>query len=104
MNVKRKYYLDVLRICAISAVVLMHCAGFADNDVNPSSVLWNSAIIFNNITKYAVPVFVMISGSLMLGRTDISLKQLFQKYIFRLVTAYIFCFFRTTHGKAAPSC
>ena len=87
---ERKYYLDILRICSVCAVVLMHSAGFFQDEVDPGSVLWLSAVLYSSITRFAVPVFVMISGALMLGRDTICVKRLFSKSILRLVAAYLF--------------
>ena len=43
------------------------------------------------IVRWAVPVFVMISGALFLNPSkDISTKKLYTKYIFRIFTAFIF--------------
>lgn len=90
MGCTRKWYLDYLRIGAILAVVLMHCSGLIDDEVNQSSVLWHLSILFGSITRWAVPIFVMISGSLMLSKKDLSIKRLFLKYILRFVIAYLF--------------
>lgn len=67
-NGKREFYLDLLRVFAIFAVVLLHCI---DSIVvmlpwfNTSS--WRIAIVLNEITRTGVPLFLMISGYLMLS-------------------------------------
>lgn len=86
----RKSYLDILRVIAILAVVLMHSTGFFDNTVQIHSVQWNCSIIFGSITRFAVPVFIMISGALMLNKESIDIKRLYSKNILRFVTAYLF--------------
>jgi len=64
----RKFYLDLLRVFAIMAVVLLHCI---DSIVvmlpwfNTSS--WRIAIVLNEIVRTGVPLFLMISGYLMLS-------------------------------------
>ena len=89
MASERKYYLDYLRIGAILAVVLMHCSGHCDNAVSTNDFQWHLCSIPQTVTCWAVPVFIMISGALMLNK-DISIKSLYTKNILRLVVAYVF--------------
>jgi surface polysaccharide O-acyltransferase-like enzyme len=86
----RKYHLDVLRICAILAVLLMHSTGFYDDTVSSGNPLWILSIIFGSITRFAVPVFLMISGSLLLEKESLSYKLLYSRNILRFVVAYFF--------------
>ena len=47
------------------------------------------SLLYDGATRFAVPVFVMISGAVFLGR-DIDTKKIYTKYILRIVTAFIF--------------
>ena len=87
---KRKHYLDVLRVISILAVLLMHSAGFFDDTVRNYCIQWNVSILLGSITRFAVPVFVMISGALMLSKESIDLKRLYSWNILRFFTAYLF--------------
>ena len=53
------------------------------------SVQWNAAMIYDAVSRFCVPMFLMISGALFLGR-PLRTKRLYQKYIFRIVLAYLF--------------
>ncbi len=53
------------------------------------SFAWNTFNFYDSIVRWAVPSFVMISGALFLQR-DIPFKKFFSKYIFRIVTAFLF--------------
>lgn len=88
----RRYHLDLLRVLAIAAVVLMHTAGrCGGGDDNARSYVWQVCGIFGSATRWAVPVFVMISGSLFLDAGKrLSLGDVFGKYIRRLALAYLF--------------
>lgn len=86
----RKYYLDVLRICAILAVLLMHSNGLFDDTVTSGNPLWILSIIGGSITRFAVPVFLMISGALLFAKETVSYKSLCKGNILRFVTAYFF--------------
>lgn len=46
-------------------------------------------ILYNALSRWGVPIFVMISGSLFIGR-EIPIKKLYGKYILRIVVAYLF--------------
>ncbi len=56
-------------------------------DVN--GIEWQVFNFYDSIVRWGVPIFVMISGSVFLGR-DISLKKIYSKYIFRMVVAFVF--------------
>lgn len=66
---ERLYHLDVLRLIAIVSVVVMHSTGavqrFYSNGTDAVFFLTN---IPNSCTRFAVPLFVMISGRLMINR------------------------------------
>ena len=84
----RIIYLDYMRIAATIAVMVIHvCASrFYVTDVN--SIAWKTYNVFDSISRWSVPVFVMISGALFLPRT-ISIKVIYKKYILKMIAAYI---------------
>lgn len=90
MNTKRIIYLDMLKIISCIAVVLIHATsiGYYALDIHTAS--WNATIVFNIISRFAVPVFVMVSGALFLNNDKkIDIKRLYSKNILRLVVIYI---------------
>ena len=93
MNEKTKsnrvVYLDLLRILAIGAVVILHVASlnWAKVDVNGHD--WRVFNFYDSIVRWGVPVFVMISGTLFLNKENMTAKKIYSKYILRLLTAYI---------------
>lgn len=86
---KRIAYLDYLRIAATFAVVMIHVAAqnWYSEDVCTSA--WKTFNFFDSISRWAVPVFVMISGALMLG-TDIGFRKLYTVKIPRRLAAFVF--------------
>ncbi|TKB57384.1 acyltransferase [Ferrimonas aestuarii] len=62
------YYLDVLRAVAAFAVVMIHVLGPWRHlyGVAPG-FQWEFAVSYNAVTRWAVPVFMMISGALLLS-------------------------------------
>lgn len=85
---ERTVYIDYLRIAATFAVVMIHAAAqnWYTQDVSTSA--WKVFNFYDSISRWAVPVFVMISGMLMLG-TDVSFKKLYTVKIPRRLTAFI---------------
>jgi surface polysaccharide O-acyltransferase-like enzyme len=78
------YWISNLRVLATIMVILIHTSGgglFHFTDV-PSEWWWASNII-NGFGRFTVPVFVMISGALLLGR-DIELYSFLQKRFLRV--------------------
>ena len=84
----RIVYFDYLRFFAIIAVMLLHISGASWNNIDVKSFAWQIFNIFDGIARWGVPIFVMISGALFLNR-DISTKQIYKKYILRLLIAYV---------------
>lgn len=65
---KRETYLDVLRIIAILAVIFMHVSSRVQIHYPDNAEDYFITGSINTATRFAVPLFVMISGALMLGR------------------------------------
>lgn len=80
---KRILYLDFLKVMAIIGVIAIHVV---QPDViwgmkNPE--MWWASNIINNVVRWAVPVFFMISGVLILNdsRVDDSLSYIGKKFV-----------------------
>ena len=96
----RVLYYDFLRVLATIAVVMLHVS----SDVYYGGVghadYWKG-ICYNAPTRWAVPVFVMLSGALFLDpKKTIPLKVLYSKYVLRLIIIFVVwallypCFFQ----------
>lgn len=100
------YYFDYLRIICAIAVIVIHVSSGQFSNVKFFGFNWHILNIFDSISRFCVPVFVMISGALFLNKNkEISYKVLFKKYILRMVIvlvvwslfyAFIMCIF--SHG------
>ncbi len=82
---KRNYSIDILRIIAMCAVVMIHVyANF------PSYLADSIAKIYADFSRWAVPVFIMISGAFLLQR-KIIMKSLYGgERIFKLLYFLLF--------------
>ena len=86
---KRIYYLDVLRVIACLSVILIHAsAEYAIKNIESSNFL--PANIIDGLARIAVPLFVMISGALLLDeKYDFNIKKHIN-HILKLIAFYLF--------------
>lgn len=89
MKSKRIIYLDVLRCLACLAVIMIHTsAGFVVKNFGCKS-FWMGNIL-DSLSRFAVPIFIMISGALLLdSKYDYSNKKNI-KHIKKLIGFYFF--------------
>jgi surface polysaccharide O-acyltransferase-like enzyme len=84
---ERNNYADIVRVCACVAVIVMHVTG----NIGPLSLQfthksWWFAYIITSSTRWCVPVFVMLSGALLLPpNKNEPLALFFKKRIKRVV-------------------
>lgn len=65
---KRIFYLDLLRVWAIAAVVLLHCVVPTLTSASLyGTESWYAALVLNELARAGVPLFLMISGALLLA-------------------------------------
>ena len=89
---QRSGSLDVIRVCACLAVVLLHlCATIVTQPDQLGTVSWHLANLFDSATRWCVPVFVMLSGALLLDRNkQASPTEFWSKRMNRLLPALLF--------------
>lgn len=87
---KRIIYVDCLRILSIIAVIALHyTAEILTTSNNFNTPSWWISNFFNSISRFAVPVFFMISGAMIL-RTEVhSYKAFFKKRIVPLLISLV---------------
>lgn len=89
-NNDRVYYLDILRIMAVIAVILLHASSQNISLYLPSTIEWNIFSFFKKISSFGVPLFCCISGSLFLNKNKyIDIKRLYSHNILKIIVAYI---------------
>lgn len=83
-------YFDLLRLVALFLVVMLHVAArvvVCPSDAIPWRFGWDFSNVYDSLCRCAVPIFVMISGALFLGR-EIPVKRLYSKYVIRIVRVF----------------
>ena len=88
VNSKHIHYLDYLRILACLAVVFLHVSVQKWASVNTTDTTWMIYNSYSSFVRWAVPVFVMISGALFLQK-ERSISTLLRKNIFRLAFVFL---------------
>ena len=88
---QRVLYIDALRVLACMFVVVLHQSAQKFDKAAVGSYEWTVFNVYDSLTRWAVPVFVMISGALFLDPAkEIRLKTLCRKNLLRIGTAFLF--------------
>lgn len=82
---KRIEYIDTLKFLAIFGIIFIHISALWPN----SQILSYDIREFSQIFRWGVPIFLMISGTLLLNR-DIDLKIFFKKRFTRVFYPLVF--------------
>ena len=91
----RKRYIEYLRVISMLAVVMIHICTTAMTDFSDGVGTYKGAIFVSvtNLLHFAVPVFFMISGALLLNpKKEMTLEKLLKKYLLKYACVIlIFC-------------
>lgn len=86
----RNYSLDIARIIAILAVVMIHVSSRRMNELNTESFDFLAAYSFDAFSRFSVPFLFMISGALFLDKNmQLSIGRLWKHNILRIAVIYI---------------
>ncbi len=89
MKTKRILYIDILNIVAILAVVILHHNGIVHGYTKTSA--WYTSLIFECVFYFAVPLFLMISGAMLMPyREKYDTKTFFKKRALKVFIPAIF--------------
>lgn len=86
----RIQYFDFLRTIAIVAVITIHVTASHVSSLSHSSDFYFS-LLLNSLSRWGVPIFIMISGSLLLSKESNkdSIKLLYKKNIIHLTRVFL---------------
>lgn len=87
MQRERKIYLDALRIIAIFLVIFNHTPGYTAYMTTKGPKIWIYMVI-TMITRINVPLFLMVSGALLLSKEE-TILELIKKRIIRFIAVII---------------
>lgn len=87
----RIFYFDFLKTLACISVIFIHVSSIYWHSTPINSLDWACLNFYDSFSRWGVPVFLMISGALLLGNTNnLSLDKLYKKSILRFCIATIF--------------
>ena len=84
----RIFYFDVLRAFAIIAVIICHVSHFFGPLTTPAQII--GELTFIDIGMAGVPIFLMISGALLLNREHPNLGNFLKRRFARIIYPFIF--------------
>ena len=88
MTKNRVFYFDALRAMAIIGIVFCHISvPFVSQNLNNPNLY--AVAFFDCFRDFSIPIFVMLSGILLLNRTE-SFKIFFKKRLSRLLIPFVF--------------
>jgi surface polysaccharide O-acyltransferase-like enzyme len=84
-------HIDTLKTLAILGVITIHISSGPLLHSQIGSLDWFFSLFWASVVRWSVPVFLMCSGVLFLNPDKtITIKQLFTKYLLRIVIALVF--------------
>lgn len=86
----RFWYIDAVKIAAIAAVAAIHIFGVKALAESDGGVGWWLSNVAYSGSRWAVPVFVMASGALVLGSAGRNVPSVYRRRFGRVVPAAIF--------------
>jgi len=81
-EIYKNNWISNLRVIATISVIMLHVSAelLLSSFTNPPNASWNIANLYDSLVRYCVPVFVMITGALMLPQ-EIELTAFFSEKI-----------------------
>lgn len=64
----RELWLDLLKVISAFLIVLIHTVGASYSSTPVESAKWFGYLVINTISRCGVPIFIMISGILLIGK------------------------------------
>ncbi len=102
----RNLNLDLMRCVGAMAVVYVHWVGFYTYQFD-DLVAWSVADIVNAMSRFCVPIFIMISGALIVGRPINAWGQFYRRRLLSVLKPYflgslIYLLYQIYHDHTPP--
>ena len=86
----RLVYADLMRVAAMLAVIIIHVSGGWLESLPVGTADWHALNLWDSLTRWAVPVFVMCSGMFLLDpKKELSWSSLFFRHLLRIGAALV---------------
>ena len=91
MRKKRIIWIELLRVAACVAVIMLHAGSQHFRDIPIDTFTWKVSNFYHGFPRFAVPCFLMLNGAPYLDKKRTwSLKKLWEKNILPVAAAYVF--------------
>lgn len=88
---KREVAPDILKLIACFGVIVIHISGQGVGEYPLGSGGWLACAFWDSLARFAVPVFFMCTGALMLDPSrDLSVKRIWRGYFLRVLIILLF--------------
>ncbi|NCB50824.1 MAG: hypothetical protein EOM54_02910 [Clostridia bacterium] len=82
---------DIMKLIACVGVIIIHVSSQGVSEYGLSTFGWLSSAFWDSIARFAVPVFFMCTGMLMLDpKRQLPIKKLYRKYFLRVLWILLF--------------
>lgn len=89
-SIKNIQYFDSLRVLATLAVILIHIATpVANMSFGRNTEFWMIGIVFDNLVRFAIPLFLVLSGATLLTK-QYGLIEFYKKRMSRVLVPFLF--------------
>ena len=105
MESKRNYSLDMIRLWATMAVVMIHCSSDFIKEFAQNSAEFAVGNVMDALCRLGVPLFVMVSGALFLNEEKtVTIKGILQKNVKPIVAILMFwsAFYAVSYQVVLP--
>lgn len=82
------FYIERLRSWAIMAVVMIHVTASLLY-LDPTEPFWMIGNLLDGLSRWCVPIFIMISGALLL-RKDETISTFYKKRVYKVIVPFLF--------------
>ncbi|MFA9381035.1 MAG: acyltransferase [Acetanaerobacterium sp.] len=88
---ERMIYLDIIRILAVFAVIVIHISACEWADLPVASLRWQALNLYDAAARWCIPAFVMMSGRAFLDpRKTLKPGTLMKRNVLRMVISLLF--------------
>lgn len=90
-NSRREAVPDILKCISCICVIIIHTASQSMSGLNIYSFNWVSATFWGSLCRFAVPVFFMVTGALLLDPAkEMSIWRIYEHYFLRILLCLLF--------------
>ncbi len=87
----RTVHLDILKLISCLGVIVIHVSGQGVVQFSSDSFEWLSCTLWDSLARFAVPVFFMCTGALMLRpERELTVRTIYKKYFLRILWILLF--------------